>query len=87
MALGVTDSLLVGTLVGQLIPDLTRTPLLVRFLLDPLDPMVGDSHGHPEIKPDSTGLERSRQASHSADILGNSYSLRLDFLYQHIGES
>ena len=71
MAFSVADSLLVRTLVGQFVPHLTRTPLLVPLLLDPFDPMVGDAHGHTEIEADSTCLEWGRQPGHTAHILGN----------------
>ena len=84
MAFGVTDGLLVRTLVGQLIPNLPWAPLLICPLFYPFDPVVGDPHRHPEIKANPSGGERSRQTGHSADILRDGDSRGLDFPDQHV---
>ena len=87
MALGVTDCLLVLSLVGELPPDFPYAPLFVPEGLDPFDPVVGYAHGHTEVKAHSTGGVRCCKSGHSAHILGNGEGLGIDFVNEHIGES
>ena len=87
VALRVADGLLVRPLVGQLVPDLTRTPFLILLFLYPFDPVVGHAHRHPEPEAHSASLERSRQARHSAHILSDSDGLRLDLTDQQVRQS
>ena len=87
VALRVADGLLVRPLVGQLVPDLSRTPFLILLFLYPFDPVVGHTHRHPEPETHSTSLERSRKTGHSAHILGDRDGFRLDLTDQQISQS
>ena len=84
VALGVGYGLLVSTLVGELPPYSSHTPVLVPELLYPLDPVVGNTHSHPEVEAHAIGGERSRQSGHSADILRNRDCIRIEFVDEHI---
>ena len=46
-------------------------PILVFFLLDELDPVVGDVHGEAVIKTIAARRKGRREAGHAADILGD----------------
>ena len=86
VALGIADGLFVLTLVGELPPYLSHTPLIVREFLDPFDPIVRNSHAHSEVEADAAHLERSCQSGHSADILGDGECIRIDLADEHIGQ-
>ena len=48
--------------------------------------MVSNAHGHTEFEAKPSGLERSRQPSHSAHILGNGNSVRIKLFHEHCGQ-
>ena len=79
VALGIGDRVLVGALVGELPPDAAHAPLLVAEFLDPLDPMVGDAHRHPEVEAHAAGLD-------PADVLGDRDGLRVQLVDQLVGQ-
>ena len=83
VTLCVADGFLILALVGQLPPDLAHAPLLVALFLQPFDPVVGDTHCHPEVEAQSAGLVWSRKPGHSAHVLGNGDGIRVYFLDQH----
>ena len=86
VALGIADGLFIGALVGEFVPDLAHAPLLVRFLLDPFDPMVGDAHGHPEAEADASLDEGRGQTGHAAHVLGDGDGPRMDLPDQEVGQ-
>ena len=86
MAFGIADGLFVLAFVREFVPDFSGAPLVVGTFLYPLDPMVGDTHRHPEIESYSTVLERGGQSGHSADVLGDGECVGIHFPDEHIGE-
>ena len=76
----------VGTAVGNLPEERRGLPVLVNTFLDNLNPVVGDVHSHAIVEAVATIGYRSCEAGHTADLLGNSDSLRIDFVDEGIGQ-
>ena len=86
MALGIGDSLLVGTTVGQFPNNAGGVPVLVLALLDGLDPIVGDTHRHAVVKTDAAILETAGQTWHAAHLLSDGDGIGVDFVDEDIGK-
>ncbi len=86
VALDIRDGLFVGAAVGELPEYRCGMPVLVLFLLEGLDPVVGDAHGHAVVKADAAVLERDSQAGHAAHLLGYGDSLRVHLVDKDVGE-
>src|SRR5574344_2156914 len=84
MTLCITDSLFVCTLIGQLIIDLSHTPVPIRQLFNPFDPVVTNAHTHPEIKPDTSVFQRSCKARHSRHIFSYCEGIGLQLFNKYI---
>ena len=61
-------------------------PLLVGFLLEQLDPEVGDAHGQPIVEADPAFFERTAQAHHAGDVLGDGDGSGVDLVDQAVGQ-
>ena len=53
MGLGVGDAGLFVAAVGERVHDVAHLPLVVRLLLQQLDPLVRNGHLQPVVKPDA----------------------------------
>ena len=86
VALAVGDCLLVGAAVGEFPEDGGRVPVFVFLLLDHLDPVVGDAHGHAVVEADAAVFELYGEAGHAAHLLGDGDSVGVHFMYEEVGE-
>ena len=86
VALNVGYCLLIGAAVGQLPVYRCRVPVLVLLLLEHLDPVVGDTHGHTVVKSQASVLYRKCQARHAAHLLGYGYGRWIDGVDQLVGK-
>ncbi len=79
VALGVRDCLLIVSPVGRLPPDGGGGPIFIFLLLDNLDPVVGDIHGHAVVEPIPARLDIERQPGHPAHLFrdGNGVGIHL----------
>ena len=80
MALGIGNGLLVRTLVGKVPPDIADAPILVGALLDRFYPVVGYTHGHPEIKTDPAGIQGGRKPRHTGNVFRNREGVGVHFM-------
>ena len=86
VALDVGNRLFIGAAVGELPEDGRRMPVLVLFLLQGLDPVVRDTHGHAVVETDAAVGKGNGQAGHAAHFLGNGYGRGLELVNQDIGQ-
>ena len=86
VAFGVVDSLLVGAAVGQFPEYCRRFPVLVFLFLDGLNPEIGYAHRHTVVEADAAVAELVGQPRHSAHLLRYCYCVRVDFVYQLVGQ-
>ncbi len=61
-------------------------PVLVFFLLERLNPVVGNAHCHAVVEADAAVAERKRQTRHAAHLLGDSNCRGLNLVYEYICE-
>ena len=61
-------------------------PILVFFLLDELDPVVGDVHREAVVKPIAARRKRRREPGHAADILGDGDGVRVHLVDELVRE-
>ena len=86
VTLAVRDGLLVGTAVLNLPEDRAYIDVLIAHLLDSLNPIVGDVHGHTIVETIAAILELSCESRHSRYFLGNGNSLWIDLMNQAVGQ-
>ena len=87
VALGIGDGAFVRPLVGEFPPDGAHTPFLVPLLLYPFDPVVRNTHSHPEVKAHASASKRSGKSRHSADVLRNGDRIWIEFVDKDVCES
>ena len=61
-------------------------PVLILFLFQHLDPVVGHTHSHAVVKPDAACLERRSKSRHTAHLLGNGDSLAVHLMDEFVGK-
>ena len=66
--------------------DAARLPVFVALLLDDLNPIVGNVHGHAVVETITTILERRCQTRHTADFLSDGDGLRIHLVNQEVGQ-
>ena len=71
MALGIRNGLLVLTAICHLPEKRAGLPILIAELLDALNPIVGDVHGHAIVKSITTVGNGCSQSGHTAHFLCN----------------
>ena len=86
MTFRIADGLFILTLIGELPPYFTYTPVIVRQFLDPLDPVISHTHAHTEVESDTALLDRSCKACHTADILGDGECFFIHLMDKYIGK-
>ncbi len=86
VAFDVRYCLLVGAAVGELPEYRCRVPVFVFLLLEGLDPIVGNTHGHAVVEAYAAVFERYCEAGHAAHLLGNGYCLGLHLMYEQVGK-
>ena len=60
--------------------------MFVGQFLDPFDPVVGDAHRHAKIETDAARRQRSGQAGHAGDVLGDGECVRVHFPDEDVRE-
>lgn len=87
MRLAVADDLLFITAISKTMGDVSHVPLLIRRLLQHLDPHVRHEHAETIIKAKATVLERATQSRHAGHIFGDRDSVRVDLTNQGVRET
>ena len=86
MAFDVGDCLFVGAAVGEFPEDGGGMPVLVFFLLEEFDPVVGDAHCHAVVESDAAVFDFDGEAGHAAHFLGDGDGVWVDFVDEFVGE-
>ena len=86
VALAVGDGFLVRAAVLHLPEDAAHVDILIAHLLDGLDPVVGDVHGHPVVEAIAAVLKACSKAWHSRHLLGDGDGAGVHFVDELVGE-
>ena len=86
VALAVGNGLLVGTTVLHLPENARWLPVLVALLLDGLNPIVGDVHGHAVVEAVAAVLKLGSQSRHSRNFLGNGDGILVHLVDEQVGQ-
>ena len=86
MGFGITDGFLLGSPVGQFIPDMTDRPVFIRYFFNQLDPVVRNSHGKAVVKSIAAAGKRSSQPRHAADIFSDGSGIGPQGMDQFAGQ-
>jgi len=86
VGLGVADGLFVPAAVGEFVPQAAHGPVLVRHLLDELDPVIRHPHGEAAVETAAAVLCRRGKPRHAAHILGHGEGIRPHGVNQAVGE-
>ena len=73
------------TTIGQGMHDRAHLPLIIRLLLEKLDPHVGDGHGKTIIEADASFGYWTAESRHTRNVLGNGDHVRVELVKQMIG--
>ena len=86
MTLAIRDSLLIWTAILDLPEDGADIDILVTYLFNSFNPVVGYVHGHAVIEAVAAILELGCQAGHTTHFLSNGDGLRINLVNQTVGE-
>ena len=86
VTLAVRDGLLVRTTVLNLPEDRADIDILVAYLFNSLDPVVGDVHGHTVVEAVTAILELSCQSWHTRYLLSDRNRIRIHLVDQTVGQ-
>ena len=86
VALTVRDGLLVGTTIGYFPEHRTGLPVFITQLLDYLNPIVGDIHGHAVVEAIAAILEGSCQTGHSAHLFCDGDGVGIHLMDDFVGK-
>lgn len=87
MRLRIADDLLEPASIGQTVRYVAHVPVLVRRLLQQLDPHVGHEHAETVVEAQAAVLELATQSRHARDILCDRDGVRVDLADKSIREA
>ena len=86
VGLAITDNLLLVAPVCEGVNDVSHLPLVVRHLLEELDPHVGGSHGKAVVKAETTLRDGTAEGRHARHVLGDGEAPRADRVDKVVGK-
>ncbi len=61
-------------------------PVLILTLLEGLNPVIGNTHGHTVVETDAAVLELDCQPRHAAHLFGNGDGMGVHLMYKFVGK-
>jgi hypothetical protein len=85
MTLSIRNTLLRMSPVGQHVRNVSDIPLIVCFLLQQLDPHIGDRHGQSVVEADAAFVDWSTESGHAGYVFRDGDDVGVDFVQHVVG--